>query len=117
MSPYRNLHLGAPSFWRPSTHTYSLLFFFFNDTAPPEIYPLSLHDPLPISAPPHGLGHVLRAGTRGSLRIRFPVAAKIALASAGAVTAVPGSPIPPGGSRLRTRCTSIRGVSFIRSVR
>src|SRR5256886_9926196 len=25
-------------------------FFFFNDTAPPEIYPLSLHDALPISA-------------------------------------------------------------------
>src|ERR1019366_5861208 len=25
--------------------------FFFNDTAPPEIYPLSLHDALPISAP------------------------------------------------------------------
>src|SRR2546428_6990874 len=24
------------------------LFFFFNDTAPPEIYPLSLHDALPI---------------------------------------------------------------------
>src|SRR3712207_8661810 len=24
-------------------------FFFFNDTATPEIYPLSLHDPLPIS--------------------------------------------------------------------
>src|SRR2546430_3356131 len=24
-------------------------FFFFNDTAPPEIYPLSLHDALPIS--------------------------------------------------------------------
>src|SRR4051795_9019047 len=24
------------------------LFFFFNDTATPEIYPLSLHDPLPI---------------------------------------------------------------------
>src|SRR3990170_8473433 len=23
-------------------------FFFFNDTAPTEIYPLSLHDPLPI---------------------------------------------------------------------
>src|SRR3990170_895546 len=23
-------------------------FFFFNDTAPPEIYPLSLHDALPI---------------------------------------------------------------------
>src|SRR5256885_11867229 len=28
-------------------------FFFFNDTATTEIYPLSLHDPLPISACPH----------------------------------------------------------------
>src|SRR5262245_66190055 len=28
-----------------------LLFFFFNDTAPPEIYTLSLHDALPISRP------------------------------------------------------------------
>src|SRR3990172_6772848 len=31
------------------------LFFFFNDTATTEIYPLSLHDALPISAsPPRG---------------------------------------------------------------
>src|SRR5260370_36314559 len=28
------------------------LFFFFNDTATTEIYPLSLHDALPISPPP-----------------------------------------------------------------
>src|SRR6266536_4784091 len=28
-----------------------LFFFFFNDTAPTEIYTLSLHDALPISAP------------------------------------------------------------------
>src|SRR5438477_13163156 len=28
----------------------SLFFFFFNDTAPTEIYTLSLHDALPISA-------------------------------------------------------------------
>src|ERR1022692_915218 len=27
---------------------YRPVFFFFNDTATPEIYPLSLHDPLPI---------------------------------------------------------------------
>src|SRR5216684_4816387 len=53
----------------------------------------------------------------GSLRMRLPVAAKTALARAGAVTAVPGSPIPPGASKLRTRCTSIVGVSFIRSTR
>src|SRR5258705_4770842 len=30
------------------------LFFFFNDTAPTEIYPLSLHAPLPISYTPTG---------------------------------------------------------------
>src|SRR5256885_6470627 len=29
--------------------TRCLFFFFFNDTAPPEIYTLSLHDALPIS--------------------------------------------------------------------
>src|SRR5256886_16373267 len=31
-------------------------FFFFNDTAPTEIYPLSLHDALPISLPRHPAG-------------------------------------------------------------
>src|SRR2546430_17543055 len=34
--------------------SFIFLFFFFNDTATPEIYPLSLHDALPISAPPRG---------------------------------------------------------------
>src|SRR2546426_12488739 len=29
-----------------------IFFFFFNDTAPPEIYTLSLHDALPIFAGP-----------------------------------------------------------------
>src|ERR1039457_1720637 len=28
---------------------FNILFFFFNDTAPPKIYPLPLHDALPIS--------------------------------------------------------------------
>src|SRR5690349_22134944 len=31
------------------TSQYSCFFFFFNDTATPEIYTLSLHDALPIS--------------------------------------------------------------------
>src|SRR3712207_7223228 len=35
----------------------SVLFFFFNDTATTEIYTLSLHDALPISAVGHGLLH------------------------------------------------------------
>src|SRR2546427_5836476 len=33
------------------------LFFFFNDTATTEIYTLSLHDALPIYAPPLDLAH------------------------------------------------------------
>src|ERR1017187_6735328 len=37
------------------------LYFFFNDTATPEIYTLSLHDALPISTPPYGY---LPAGSR-----------------------------------------------------
>lgn len=43
------------------------------------------------------------SGCSGRRRSRFPVAAKTALASAGAVAAVPGSPIPPGFSRFLTR--------------
>src|SRR6267378_2497259 len=38
------------------------IFFFFNDTAPTEIYTLSLHDALPIScrlpSPPHTIGTI-----------------------------------------------------------
>src|SRR6266851_2130449 len=49
--------------------------------------------------------------------MRRPVAAKTAFDTAAAVTAVPGSPIPPGASRLRTRCTSMAGVSLIRMTR
>src|SRR5206468_1021546 len=43
----------------------------------------------------------------GSVRTRLPVAAKTALATAGAVTAVPGSPIPPGASPFRATSTSM----------
>src|SRR2546430_16903099 len=39
----------ARSLWlRCTSLCLLLLFFFFNDTATPEIYPLSLHDALPI---------------------------------------------------------------------
>src|SRR2546425_4784909 len=60
-----------------------LFFFFFNDTAPTEIYPLPLHDALPISRPAarepaandemaHALGvpRRVRDGKRGALRQR-----------------------------------------------
>jgi len=42
------------------------------------------------------------AGRIGSLRILLPVAAKIALHTAGAAGGRPGSPMPPTGSGLGT---------------
>src|SRR5438477_6584948 len=45
----------------PESASHLWSFFFFNDTAPTEIYTLSLHDALPISAPRvdrHGPGRV-----------------------------------------------------------
>src|SRR5256885_8797658 len=40
----------------------NLVFFFFNDTATTEIYTLSLHDALPISAGSAGFGSGCAAG-------------------------------------------------------
>ena len=57
------------------------------------------------------------SGSIGSLRIRLPVAAKMALVSAGASPEVPGSPMPPGASLLATMWVSMTGVSFIRTTR
>jgi uncharacterized protein len=48
------------------------------------------------------------AGLIGSFRRRLPVAAKIALATAGTTAEVPGSPIPPGGLKLSTNLDSRR---------
>ena len=45
--------------------------------------------------------------TIGSVRCRSPVAAKIALASAGAAGGRPGSPSPPQGPSLARKCTSM----------
>jgi hypothetical protein len=56
------------------------------------------------------------AASIGSFRTRLPVAAKIALATAGTIADVPGSPIPPGGSELWTIWTSIAGASLMRSI-
>src|SRR2546426_1118754 len=60
----------APSFY---------YFFFFNDTATTEIYPLSLHDALPISsqfklvsfpAAPDSTPHPVKVNPRASFRVR-----------------------------------------------
>src|SRR5256886_4735273 len=43
-------------FFLPFPQTF-INFFFLNDTPPPEISPLPLHDALPISSDPRYLGH------------------------------------------------------------
>src|SRR5688572_32420013 len=43
------------------------MFFFLNNTAPPDIYTLSLHDALPISQDVH-LGLVVRARRRADIQ-------------------------------------------------
>src|SRR2546427_10462936 len=50
--PHVNVVLFYPclDFYRHLTYVDSV-FFFLNDPAPPEIYPLPLHDALPISEP------------------------------------------------------------------
>src|SRR5262249_57455233 len=40
----------------PPSPSHPLSLFFFNHTAPPEIYPLSLHDALPICTAPSSTG-------------------------------------------------------------
>ena len=59
-----------------------------------------------------GADHARR---NGSLRSRLPVAANTALATAGLISAVPGSPMPPGFSVLATMCMSIFGDSGMRT--
>lgn len=51
----------------------------------------------------------------GRRRTGVFVSLKTALATAGAMGGVPGSPTPPCGSPLGTRCVAISGISEIRS--
>src|ERR1700729_3029392 len=53
----------------------------------------------------------------GSMWMRLPVAAKMALATAGPTGATPGSPTPVGGAVEGTMYTSTLGISFMRSTR
>ena len=53
----------------------------------------------------------------GRLRMRLPVAAKIALVIAGTIGEVAGSPVPVGAESLLTMLTLISGVSLMRAMR
>ena len=86
------------------------------------------HDPVKVSYESEGTARLGRGRLHcprppyatfptGSFLIRFPVRAKIALHTAGAMGGVPGSPAPPCASALGTMYTSITGISFMRSIR
>src|SRR2546430_3669143 len=66
------------------------VFFFFNDTAPTEIYTLSLHDALPIS-------RRLPRGGSGGLAVKF-IREMIDQETATAVAFDLGGRLPLGGS-------------------
>src|SRR5258706_13777172 len=70
-------------FFQFLNHALPSFFFFFNDTATTEIYPLSLHDALPISRPP-------RAGR----------VVKLPRASSGAALCA----LPAPSARVRSGC-------------
>src|SRR5256886_11881373 len=59
--------------WMAQVRCSAPSYFFFNYTAPPEIYPLSLHDALPICAAIPSTTHSATHPT-GALRIQFHMA-------------------------------------------
>ena len=75
---------------------------------------LALLTPLPFSRRLDVQAHLVLPS--GSTRGRLPVRAKMALATAGAMGGVPGSPTPVGLSAADgTMCTSTAGISDMRS--
>src|SRR2546427_12525400 len=82
---------------RKSTRLNSSLFFFFNDAAPPEIYPLPLHDALPIfraTRPNVGRRPVTPHRIAG-LTMLPPVSLPIENATSAAAVAAPGPALDP----------------------
>src|SRR2546425_10607185 len=75
--------------------TLLFFFFFFNDTAPTEIYPLSLHDALPI---PPGVACTVRGIPSSSGRAGAPAGVKLVVSI---------HTVRPGGGR---NCGAMRAV-------
>src|SRR5256886_12926946 len=97
-----------------------LIFFFFNDPAPPKIYPLPLPDALPISGsgvsifrppapmPASSIPGTSAGGTRASSRILIPSSTPMRVSSVRSVRtpavrarALPAQPVPQRGRRGR----------------
>src|SRR3712207_7917818 len=87
------------------------VFFFFNDTATTETYPLSLHDALPISMAAAGLdaagvGRDEQALRRVGTFVELHVEQGRALVDTGAAVGVASSIWPHGRDRKSTRLNS-----------
>src|SRR2546430_136410 len=84
-----------------TSNTVISLFFFFNDTATTEIYTLSLHDALPISARP-------RAGAAAGPRSSIHTAPRAAPCRHSTAAGSGGAParVPAPGDRKSTRLNS-----------
>src|SRR2546429_1517897 len=76
-------------------HRSALFFFFFNDTATTEIYTLSLHDALPISA-------ISIAGARTSARVIVPNSASMIMSPPGVPGVTAASGPCSGGYLMRS---------------
>ena len=61
--------------------------------------------------------HTPADAENGSRVTAFPVSARHALATAGPIGGVPGSPMPVGSASLSMMATSTSGISLIRSMR
>ena len=86
------------------------------EARPPAVGPQPLPQEGAASAAPHG-PYALTSFCfdSGSERMRLPVAAKIALHTAGTTGGSAGSPMPVGGLSVFTQCTSTGGACAIRS--
>src|SRR3712207_8925967 len=90
-----------------------MIFFFFNDTATTEIYPLSLHDALPISEGGHGVRACRTVPDTAPMRAAASLALALLLAACGeeatlpvAAGTGPNPQLPPPRDRKSTRLNS-----------
>src|SRR2546423_11006572 len=87
---------------------FCLFFFFFNDTATTEIYPLSLHDALPISPHP-SIGAALVSLPNGRLQIRIPGRAERPRPSSPQAFRSP----PPRSSRSEEHTSELQSLAYL----
>src|SRR3712207_9268085 len=80
----------------------ALYYFFFNDTAPTEIYTLSLHDALPISR----IFHFMSLGAISGVVLSFPAAFVFGPVAAGVLLVLSAVNFVAAGDRKSTRLNS-----------